>query len=61
MQLVQDFGLPPGSHPMCHRMHLLRSFLVIGIHKIGLMVILSRHARSSVEPDVKDRCLSSMF
>ena len=61
MELVPDFGLLPGSHPMRHRMHLLRSFLVTGIHRIGPMVILSRHARSSVEPDAKDRCLSSMF
>ena len=35
LQVSYVFALPPGSHPIRHRIQQLRSIFVIEIHRIG--------------------------
>ena len=46
LHVIQGFGFPAESHPILHRMHRLHSLLDIGIHIIGSIPRVSRHAAS---------------
>ena len=61
MDVKHVFALPPGSHPIRHCIHQLRSFSVTKIHNTGSTLSSCRRAFSVLDPDAPSSMVARLL